>query len=77
MPAKLRNWLGFALLPQAGVAIGLVLFVQGSPVVAAASPAIQLEITKMINVVLMSVFFNEIIGPPLAKIAILKNLRRR
>ncbi|MCF7911501.1 MAG: cation:proton antiporter [Candidatus Cloacimonetes bacterium] len=73
----ISNWLGLALLPQAGVAIGLVLFVQGSSVVGAASPAIQLEITEMINIILMSVFFNEILGPPLAKIAIRKNLRRR
>jgi Kef-type K+ transport system membrane component KefB len=74
---SISNWLGLALLPQAGVAIGLVLFVQGSSVVSAATPAIQLEITEMINIVLMSVFFNEVIGPPLAKIAIQKNLRRR
>ncbi|MDP8323183.1 MAG: cation:proton antiporter, partial [Candidatus Stygibacter australis] len=74
---SISNWLGLALLPQAGVAIGLVLFVQGSSVVADASPAIQLQITEMINIVLMSVFFNELIGPPLAKIAIRKNLRRR
>ncbi len=74
---SIRNWLGLALLPQAGVAIGLVLFVQGSSVVTGASPEIKLEITEMINIVLMSVFFNEIIGPPLAKIAIKKNLRRR
>jgi len=74
---SISNWLGLALLPQAGVAIGLVLFVQGSSVVADASPAIQLQITEMINIVLMSVFFNELFGPPLAKMAIRKNLRRR
>jgi len=74
---KIRNWLGLALLPQAGVAIGLVLFVQGSSMVQNASPEIQLQITEMINIVLMSVFFNELFGPPLAKIAIKKNLRRR
>jgi Kef-type K+ transport system membrane component KefB len=72
-----RNYLGLALLPQAGVAIGLVLFVQASSVVSEATPQIQLEITEMINIVLMSVFFNEILGPPLAKLAIRKNLRRR
>lgn len=74
---SISNWLGLALLPQAGVAIGLVLFVQGSSVVADASPIVQLQITEMINIVLMSVFFNELFGPPLAKIAIRKNLRRR
>lgn len=73
----IRNYLGLSLLPQAGVAIGLVLFVQGSPIVTNATPSIQSDIAKMINIVLMSVFFNELIGPPLAKIAILKNLKRR
>ncbi len=73
---KIRNYLGLALLPQAGVAIGLVLFVQASSVVVNASPQIQEEISKMINIVLMSVFFNELVGPPLSKLAILKNLKR-
>ncbi|MCK9584789.1 MAG: cation:proton antiporter [Candidatus Cloacimonetes bacterium] len=77
MDKKIRNYLGMSLLPQAGVAIGLVLFVQASPVLANVSPAVQDEISKMINIVLMSVFFNEIIGPPLSKIAIVKNLNRR
>ncbi|MBN1327691.1 MAG: cation:proton antiporter [Candidatus Cloacimonetes bacterium] len=72
-----RNYLGLALFPQAGVAIGLVLFVQASPIVQNASAAVQTEISKMINIVLMSVFCNELTGPPLAKIAILKNLKRR
>lgn len=77
LPPKIRNYLGLSLLPQAGVAIGLVLFVQGSPIIINASEAVQIEISKMINIVLMSVFFNELIGPPLAKLAILKNLKRR
>ncbi|MCD4818984.1 MAG: cation:proton antiporter [Candidatus Cloacimonetes bacterium] len=74
---KVNKFLGLALLPQAGVAIGLVLFVQGSQVVNGASPQIQFEITEMINIVLMSVFINELTGPLLAKFAILKNLNRR
>lgn len=77
LPKNVSNWLGLALMPQAGVAIGLVLFVQASEMVKAADPQIQLEITEMINIVLMSVFFNELLGPPLAEIAIKKNLRRR
>ncbi len=77
LPKPIQKYLGLSLLPQAGVAIGLVLFVQGSPIVTNASAAIQVNIAKMINIVLMSVFFNELIGPPLAKMAILKNLKRR
>ena len=74
---NIRNYLGLSLLPQAGVAIGLVLFIQGSPLIANASPQVKNEINKMINIVLMSVLVNEIIGPPLSKFAILKNLKRR
>ena len=74
---KVRNYLGLSLLPQAGVAIGLMLFVQASPVIQQASPKIQSEIAQMTNIILMSVFVNEIIGPPLSKFAILKNLKRR
>ncbi|MCB5267342.1 MAG: cation:proton antiporter, partial [Candidatus Cloacimonetes bacterium] len=74
---NVRNYLGLSLFPQAGVAIGLVLFVQASPVVQSVSEPIKAEIAKMINIVLMSVFVNEIVGPPLSKIAILKNLKGR
>ncbi|MCD4818982.1 MAG: cation:proton antiporter [Candidatus Cloacimonetes bacterium] len=74
---QVNKFLGLALLPQAGVSIGLVLFVQGSQIVNNASPQIQFEITEMINIVLMSVFINELTGPPLAKLAILKNMKRK
>jgi hypothetical protein len=77
MDKGIRNYLGLSLFPQAGVAIGLVLFVQASPVVHNASAAVQADIAKMINIVLMSVFFNEIVGPPLSKFAIMKNLKGR
>ncbi|MCB5252549.1 MAG: cation:proton antiporter [Candidatus Cloacimonadaceae bacterium] len=77
MDKRIRNYLGLSLLPQAGVAIGLVLFVQASPIMVNASEAVHLNISKMINIVLMSVFFNEIVGPPLSKLAIVKNLKRR
>ncbi|MDP8202686.1 MAG: cation:proton antiporter [Candidatus Tenebribacter burtonii] len=74
---NVRNYLGLSLLPQAGVAIGLMLFVQASPVVLQASVQIQNEVAEMTNIILMSVFVNEIVGPPLSKFAILKNLNRR
>ncbi len=74
---NIYKYLGFSLLPQAGVAIGLVLFVQASPIVIAAGPEVQESIGKMINIILMSVFINEIVGPPLSKLAIMKNLKRR
>ena len=74
---KIRNYLGLSLLPQAGVAIGLMLFVQASPIVQQASAEVQNKIAQMTNIILMSVFINEIIGPPLSKFSIMKNLKRR
>ncbi len=74
---NIRNYLGLSLLPQAGVAIGLMLFVQASPIVQQASAEVQSEITQMTNIILISVFVNEVIGPPLSKFAIMKNLKRR
>ncbi|MCF7859374.1 MAG: cation:proton antiporter [Candidatus Cloacimonetes bacterium] len=74
---NIRNYLGLSLLPQAGVAIGLMLFVQASPFVLQASAEIQSEISQMTSIILMSVFINEIVGPPLSKLAIEKNLNRR
>jgi len=74
---NVKKYLGLGLLPQAGVAIGLVLFVQASPIIEQASEVIHLEIDKMINIVLMSVFFNELLGPPITKYAILKSIKRR
>jgi len=58
-----RHYLGLALLPQAGVAIGLMLVAQESP---------HLSIYKciLVDVVLASVALNELIGPPLAAFAL-------
>lgn len=72
LPIPIRDNLGICMLPQAGVAIGLVLLIQASPVVTGL-PLEQAEIvTDMVNIVLMSVFINEMIGPPLSKYAIIR-----
>jgi Kef-type K+ transport system membrane component KefB len=76
-PENVTNYLGLSLFPQAGVAIGLVLFIQASPLVEAASPEVKEYIIQMINIVLMSVFINELTGPPIAKWALIKGLNRR
>lgn len=67
---NIRKYLGFCMLPQAGVAIGLVLMIQASPVIQSLTEAQQNTITLMVNVVLLAVFFNELTGPPLSKYAI-------
>ncbi len=72
LPIPIRDNLGWCMLPQAGVAIGLVLLIQASPVVTGL-PIEQAEVvTDMVNIVLLSVFLNELIGPPLSKYAIIR-----
>lgn len=111
----IRGNLGWCMLPQAGVAIGLVLLVQTAPALqpaglrttnphaphavhagpaeaaAPATPAMAETKEKikspaagglteaqfaligtMVNIVLLSVFVNELIGPPLSKMAIIR-----
>lgn len=67
----IRANLGWCMLPQAGVALGLVLLIQTSPVRQRLDDAQVAVLNDMVNIVLMSVFVNELIGPPLLKMAIL------
>ncbi len=66
---KVRNYLGMALAPQAGVAIGLaalgarVLEGSGNPAVAAMGPVLE-------TIVLSSSILYELIGPALAKLSL-------
>lgn len=61
---SIRNYLGLALLPQAGVAIGMAKVV---------SDEMPDEIaTKIVTVVLCSVLFFELIGPVITKIALMR-----
>ena len=58
--------MGFALVPQAGVAVGLLLSVQADPVLADIAPT-------LLAVGLTTVALNEIIGPVLTRIALVKS----
>ena len=71
---NVRKYLGYCMLPQAGVAIGLVLMIQASPMISTLGPAQKDIITMMVNIILLSVFFNELAGPPISKMAIVKAL---
>jgi len=62
---NVSKYLGLGLFPQAGVAIGLVLFIQASPLIVNASMEVQTQIIQMVNIILMSVFVNELLGPPI------------
>lgn len=73
----IRNYLGFCMLPQAGVAIGLVLLIEASPAMAALPGELQPVISMMVNIILLSVFINELIGPPLSRFAIIRGNEMR
>ena len=60
-----RKYLGLGLLPQAGVAIGLILVLEDTPTFTQL-PYMQ----QMVNIVLASILVNEIVGPPLTKLAL-------
>lgn len=62
-PDNVKKYLGFALLPKAGVTIGLVLLS------ALKFPTFG---TVMLNAVLASTIINELIAPPLTKYALFK-----
>jgi Kef-type K+ transport system membrane component KefB len=64
-PPQVRKYLGFGLLPKAGVTLGLILL-------AVENPAFGLFAEVMVNGVLGSVVINELIAPPLVKYAIFK-----
>ncbi len=66
---KVRKYLGPALLPQAGLAIGLVLILQDDPALADRQEMTHL----MLAVVLTVVTLNEIIGPILTKMALVRS----
>ncbi|MBN2566220.1 MAG: cation:proton antiporter [Candidatus Eisenbacteria bacterium] len=60
-----RKYLGMGLLPQAGVAIGLILVLQDTATFMGLP-----YMGQMVNIVLASILVNEVIGPPLAKYAL-------
>lgn len=66
----IRRWLGISLLPQAGIALGLILMV---PLLSDGAPSkIQQGISLTVNVVLFAVFINEVVGPPLSRLAVVR-----
>ena len=71
-PEPIRRFLGLCMFPQAGVAIGLVLLVEASPLLAGISDVYGNIVETMVNIVLLSVFVNELVGPPLSKYALVR-----
>jgi len=67
---RVRKYIGFCGIPQAGVAIGLAMFLKTSPIVASAGADIKAALAQMANIILFAVLLNELIGPPLSKYGI-------
>lgn len=63
---NVKRWLGPALLPQAGLAIGLVLVIQNDPAFASRQDFLHL----LLAIVLTVVTVNEIVGPILTRLAL-------
>lgn len=61
--AVVRNYMGFALLPQAGVAIGLVFIIAGDPQLSGWTEIVT-------PVVFAGVMVSELIGPPLVRFSL-------
>ena len=70
----IEKYLGLCMIPQAGIAIGLVLLIQASPVMGDLALVYSDQIQMLVNIILLSVFINELVGPSLSKYAIMKAL---
>jgi Kef-type K+ transport system membrane component KefB len=64
-PKNISRYIGFGLAPQAGIAIGLALYLQRMP-------ALQKYSVIAINVIIVKTAINEIIGPYILKFALKK-----
>lgn len=73
-PAEIGRYLGHCTYSQAGIALGFVLMAQTSPAISALPvDSIHHKIfTKMVSIILVSIFVNELIGPIFAKFAIVR-----
>lgn len=66
---RVRRYLGFALLPQAGLAIGLVLLLQQDPILQRREGQLDL----LLGVVLTAVTLSELVGPVLTRVALTRS----
>lgn len=71
-PEPIRSNLGLTMFPQAGVALGLVLMIQAPPVAELMTIEQRSFVEILVNIVLLSVFVNQLFGPPLAKRAVIR-----
>jgi len=71
-----RN-LGFCMLSKGGVALGFVLLIQTSPALESlrGDSGVSLVLTSLVNIVLISIFVNELVSPFFLRRAVLKGNR--
>ncbi|MDC7222704.1 MAG: cation:proton antiporter [Spirochaetales bacterium] len=69
---RTKKYLGICMLPQAGVAIGLMDIVSSMSLGEGVSPDVISGMAALNSIILMSVFVNEILGPPLSKYALIR-----
>lgn len=74
---RIRDYLGICMLPQAGVAIGLVLSMQNSDLFTGFGPEVRAIVDNTVNIILLSVLVNELIGPPLSRFAVIRGNNMR
>lgn len=65
VPAKVRNYLGLALLPHGGVAVGLILLVQGDPRLAGIADTVT-------TVGLAALAVNQLLGPSATRFSLMQ-----
>jgi len=73
-PPPVRRYLGPCLLPQAGVALGLTLLLQAGPAFAALPPPARSAVDTAVGIVLLAVFIQEILGPPVTQFAVRRGI---
>lgn len=73
-PEEVRKYLGFCLVPQAGVALGLALFVRTSPLAMSLPAGAREYMGLTVNVVLLSVFISQLVGPAVSRHGIKKGI---
>ncbi len=67
---RVQRNLGFALVPQAGVAVGLVLLLENDPVLSAERGDL---VSLFVAAVLTTVVANEVVGPILTRMALMRS----
>lgn len=68
------RYLGMCMLSKGGIALGFVLLIQTSPAVEAlrGTPEVFTILTSLVNIVLLSIFVNELISPLFLRHAVLR-----